>query len=192
MKRGPRKTVYVGMAGGVDSSVAAALLRREGFNVIGVHMKCWSQELSKECTATEDEYAARLASSHLGIPFYVWNFVAEYKKRVVDYMVEGYAVGVTPNPDMMCNKEIKFGLFYEKAMKLGADYVATGHYAKIKRTEQGTQLLEGEDPEKDQSYFLAFIRPEVLEHTLFPVGKYKKTQISVLLVNILNQLYLLN
>ena len=170
------KKVMVAMSGGVDSSVSAALLKKAGFRVVGVHMKCWSSELSRECTATEDEHSARTAAAHLGIPFYVWNFVSEYKRRVVDYMLAGYEQGFTPNPDIMCNKEIKFGLFYERAMKLGADFVATGHYARIREG----RILEGRDKEKDQSYFLSFIKPEVLDRVLFPVGEYTKLQVREL------------
>src|SRR3989344_2728080 len=166
-------TIFVGTSGGVDSSVAAALLKRAGFNVVGVYMKCWSAELSPSCTATDDERMARLAVSHLGIPFYVWNFIDEYKKRVVDYMIEGYRNGITPNPDMMCNKEIKFGLFFDKAMALGADYVATGHYSRIK----DDKIYAGKDTNKDQSYFLAFIKPEVLDKVLFPIGNYTKPEV---------------
>ena len=118
------------MSGGVDSSVAAALLKEKGFDVTGVYMKCWIEGAA--CTTQDDERSARLAAAHLEIPFYVWNFIDEYRVRVVDYMLDGYREGVTPNPDIMCNKEIKFGLFYDKAVEMGADYVATGHYAKIK------------------------------------------------------------
>ena len=167
------KKVFLGMSGGVDSSVAAALLKKAGFNVVGVYMKCWSAELSPSCTATDDERVARLAASHLGIPFYVWNFIDEYKKRVVDYMIEGYRNGITPNPDMMCNKEIKFGLFFDKAMALGADYVATGHYSRIK----DDKIYAGKDTNKDQSYFLAFIKSEVLNRVLFPIGNYIKPEV---------------
>ncbi|MBI2098329.1 MAG: tRNA 2-thiouridine(34) synthase MnmA [Candidatus Wildermuthbacteria bacterium] len=183
--------VFVGMSGGVDSSVAAALLKKAGFNVVGIYMKCWSAELSPSCTANDDERMARLAASHLGIPFYVWNFIDEYKKRVVDYMIEGYRNGVTPNPDMMCNKEIKFGLFFDKAMALGADYVATGHYARIQHVRNISSassakpplekarplLLTGKDSNKDQSYFLAFIKAEVLDRVLFPIGNYTKPEV---------------
>jgi len=167
------KKVFVGMSGGVDSSVAAALLKKAGFHVVGVYMKCWSAELSPSCTATDDERMARLAASHLGIPFYAWNFIDEYKKRVVDYMIEGYRNGITPNPDMMCNKEIKFGLFFDKAMALGADYVATGHYSRIK----DDKIYAGKDTNKDQSYFLAFIKSEVLNRVLFPIGNYIKPEV---------------
>ena len=125
-----KEKIFVAMSGGVDSSVSAALLKRDGFDVVGVYMKCWQD--GEACTSQDDERSARLAASYLGIPFYTWNFLKEYKERVVNYMLKGYSEGVTPNPDMMCNKEIKFGLFFEKAMKLGADFVATGHYARVR------------------------------------------------------------
>src|SRR3989338_7611787 len=172
--KGKKLKVFVGMSGGVDSSVAAALLERDGFDVVGVYMKCWQE--GETCTSQDDERSARLAASHLGIPFYAWNFLKEYKERVVDYMLKGYSEGVTPNPDMMCNKEIKFGLFFEKARKLGASKVATGHYARIR----GGRLLEGKDKNKDQSYFLSFIKLEVLSRVLFPVGEYTKPQVRKL------------
>lgn len=171
-----RKKVIVAMSGGVDSSVAAALLKKAGFEVIGMFMKCWSAELSLACTSKEDERMARLAASHLNIPFYAVNFIDEYKKRVVNYLLEGYAKGITPNPDAMCNKEIKFGLFFEKAMRLGAAYIATGHYARVKEGK----LLEAVDKNKDQSYFLSFINQEVLSRVLFPIGEYTKPQVREL------------
>lgn len=164
------------MSGGVDSSVAAALLKKAGFEVIGMFMKCWSAELSPACTSKEDERMARLAAAHLNIPFYAVNFIDEYKKRVVDYLLDGYRKGITPNPDAMCNKEIKFGLFFEKAMQLGAAYVATGHYARIKEGK----LLEAMDKEKDQSYFLSFVNQDVLSRVLFPIGEYTKPQVREL------------
>ncbi|MDP4007238.1 MAG: tRNA 2-thiouridine(34) synthase MnmA [bacterium] len=170
-----KKKVFVAISGGVDSSVAAALLKKAGFNVVGIYMKCWTEGLA--CTTKEDERSARLAALHLGIPFYVWNFIDQYKQRVVEYMLNGYEAGVTPNPDIMCNREIKFGLFFKKALELGADYVATGHYARVKKKNAGYALLKGKDPEKDQSYFLAMINPQALEKTLFPIGEYTKTQI---------------
>lgn len=171
-----RKKVIVAMSGGVDSSVSAALLKKAGFEIVGIFMKCWSAELSPACTSTEDERMARLAASHLNIPFYAVNFIDEYKKRVVDYLLEGYRKGITPNPDAMCNKEIKFGLFFEKAMQLGAAYVATGHYARV----QDGKLLEAVDKEKDQSYFLSFVNQDVLSRVLFPIGEYTKPQVREL------------
>lgn len=170
-----KKKVFVGMSGGVDSSVGAALLKKAGFDVIGVYMKCWAEGAT--CTTQEDERSARLAALHLGIPLYVWNFIDQYKEKVVEYMLKGYGAGVTPNPDIMCNREIKFGLFFKKAMALGADYVATGHYTRVKKKSTGYALLKGKDPDKDQSYFLAMIHPNVLEKTLFPIGEYTKTQV---------------
>ncbi len=174
------------MSGGVDSSVAAALLKREGFNVTGMFIKCWdaSDPLGESCTSTDDERMARLVAVKLGIPFYALNLVKEYKERVVEYMLEGYKRGVTPNPDVMCNKEIKFGLFFEKAMELGADYVATGHYARLQyktyNSQLTTQILEAKDKEKDQSYFLSFIKSEVLDRVLFPIGDYTKSEVRQL------------
>ena len=167
--------MFVAMSGGVDSSVAAALLKKGGFDVVGIYMKCWTEGPS--CTTQEDERSARLAALHLKIPLYVWNFIDRYKEKVVEYMLQGYQEGITPNPDIMCNREIKFGLFFKKAMALGADYVATGHYARITKKSTGYALLKGKDPKKDQSYFLAMINPKVLQSTLFPIGEYEKSQV---------------
>jgi len=163
------------MSGGVDSSVSAALLKKAGYDVTGMFMKCWSADdpFGEHCTSTDDERMARLAAVHIGIPFYSINLIDEYKKRVVDYMLTGYKKGITPNPDVMCNKEIKFGLFFEKAMELGADYIATGHYAI---TRDG-KIFAGKDPEKDQSYFLTFINAKLLPQILFPIGTFKKTRV---------------
>ena len=182
--------VFVAMSGGVDSSVAAALLKRDGLaahghpeqqrrvDVVGVYMKCWTANdpLYQGCTSQDDERSARLAASHLGIPFYTWNFIKEYRERVVEYLIDGYKKGITPNPDIMCNKEIKFGLFFEKATKLGADFVATGHYARM----QEGKLLQAVDKNKDQSYFLSFVKPTVLSKVLFPIGNYTKPQVRAL------------
>src|SRR3989344_2175209 len=147
MKRQDKKLVYVAMSGGVDSSVASALLKKHGFSVVGVFMKPWSPDLSTvlpittprvvskvsvdKCMWKEDREDAMRAASVLGIPFKTWDFSKQYKKSVTDYMVREYKAGRTPNPDVMCNKEIKFGLFFDKAMKEGADFIATGHYVKI-------------------------------------------------------------
>src|SRR5580704_9240443 len=145
------KTVFVGMSGGVDSSVTTLLLKKQGYNVVGVFMRCYNLD---GCAERDAEDARRVAE-HIGIPFYVWDFEEEYKRRVVDYMIDGYRAGITPNPDVMCNREIKFGLFLEKALAMGGDFVATGHYVKIKKTLKAGQassaLFVARDKNKDQS-----------------------------------------
>jgi len=180
-------TVAVGLSGGVDSSVAAFLLQQQGYQVIGYYMRNWSMDLGKfKCPWKEDrDYALRVAN-HLNIPFYTLNFEKEYKQKVVDYLFEGYKKGITPNPDIMCNKEIKFKIFLEKALKLGADKIATGHYSRIKNLsdealtkseDKKYHLLKGKDNNKDQSYFLYTLNQRQLSKTLFPIGKYTKPQI---------------
>lgn len=171
------------MSGGVDSSVAAFLLREEGiYTVVGVFIKGYNVD---GCQDREAEDARRVAEQ-LGIPFYVIDLEEEYKKFVVEYLVNGYRKGITPNPDVMCNKEIKFGVFLDKALALGADFVATGHYVKISNfefliskgnTKTVYTLKEGIDGNKDQSYFLWTLRQEQLKHCLFPIGKYTKPEI---------------
>ena len=174
-----KKIVFVGMSGGVDSSVAAYLLKKQGYNVVGVFMRSYNLDGCSEIDAQD----ARRVAEHIGIPFYIWDFEEEYKKRVVDYMIDGYKSGITPNPDIMCNKEIKFGLFFEKALASGADFVATGHYVKIKSIVQKNkiganekiyELFEAKDKNKDQSYFLWTLTQKQLEHCLFPIGDYEK------------------
>jgi len=171
------------MSGGVDSSVAALLLHDAGYDVTGVFMRCYNIDGCAERDATD----ARRVAEHLGIPFYVFDFEEEYKKRVVEYMVEGYRAGITPNPDVMCNKEIKFGLFLEKALSLGADFVATGHYVRLIvnsgiANRNGLKpitykLLSARDAQKDQSYFLWTLTQEQLKHCLFPIGDYLKSEV---------------
>jgi tRNA-specific 2-thiouridylase len=181
-----KKTVFVGMSGGVDSSVAAYMLKEQGYDVVGVFMKCYNIDGCAEADAED----ARRVAEHIGIPFYVWDFEAEYKDRVVQYMIEGYRAGITPNPDVMCNREIKFGLFLEKALASGADFVATGHYVRLKmeapkakpRVLHKSQnviykLYEANDPNKDQSYFLWTLGQEQLAHCLFPIGGIIKPEV---------------
>jgi tRNA-specific 2-thiouridylase len=176
------KIVFVGMSGGVDSSVAAYLLKKQGYDVVGVFMRSYNLDGCSEIDAQD----ARRVAEHIGIPFYVWDFEEEYKKKVVDYIINGYKSGITPNPDIMCNKEIKFGLFFEKAIKAGADFVATGHYVKIKskfqKNKNGTnkknyELFEAKDKNKDQSYFLWTLGQKQLEKCLFPIGDYEKPMV---------------
>ncbi|MDP3991619.1 MAG: tRNA 2-thiouridine(34) synthase MnmA [Candidatus Colwellbacteria bacterium] len=181
------KKVFVGLSGGVDSSVAAYLLKKKNYDVVGVHLRCWNVN---GCDLREAEDARRVAN-HLDIPFYVLNLEEEYKKAVVDYMVDGYRKGLTPNPDVMCNKEIKFGLFLKKALEMGADYIATGHYVKIEKSKIKNQndnskfkivykLFQAKDANKDQSYFLWTLTQEQLRHCLFPVGDYLKSEVRAL------------
>jgi tRNA-specific 2-thiouridylase len=171
------KKVYVGMSGGVDSSVTAALLKEQGYAVTGVYMKNWSQDLPGfTCPWKEDYQDAKRVATQLGIDFKMYDFEKEYRSRVVDYMLDGYKAGITPNPDIMCNQEVKFKLFLETALADGADLIATGHYARIK----DGQLLTGLDPNKDQSYFLYRVTSEALQKSLMPIGEYKKPEVRQL------------
>ncbi len=216
------KTVYVGMSGGVDSSVAGALLKKQGFNVVGVFMKPWQPESvsSSEyqvsgiqnrknkilntkyiipntfCLWQKDREDAMRAATAIGIPLLTWDFSKEYKKLVTDYMIREYKAGRTPNPDVMCNKEIKFGLFLKRALREGADYIATGHYTRIEREILNTKseipnklkiqkkeiykLYQAKDKNKDQSYFLWTLTQEQLKHCLFPVGDLLKPEVRKL------------
>ena len=168
------KTVYVGLSGGVDSSVSAALLKEQGYLVVGVYMKNWSKDLPGfACPWKEDYQDAKRIAVQLGIEFKMFDFEKEYQEKVVDYMIEEYKAGRTPNPDIMCNQEVKFKLFFNTAIEQGADFVATGHYA---RSLNG-QLLVGKDSNKDQSYFLYRVKESVLEKTIFPLGGFTKPEV---------------
>lgn len=172
-------TVIVGMSGGVDSSVCAALLKEEGYNVIGLFMKNWEEFDEHGVCQSGKEFAdvARVCE-RLDIPYYSVNFIEEYKAQVFDHFIEEYKQGYTPNPDVLCNREIKFKVFYEKALELGADFLATGHYCQKRRDETGKyQLIKGADPLKDQSYFLYTLKSEILERVLFPIGHLPKTEV---------------
>ena len=178
------KRVVVGLSGGVDSSVSAYLLQQQGYEVIGLFMKNWHDDsvtISKECPWLEDSYDAMLVAEKLGIPFQTVDLSAEYKQRIVDYMFAEYECGRTPNPDVLCNREIKFDLFLKIAMELGADFVATGHYCRNGQVEiEGTtryRLLAGVDNNKDQSYFLCQLNQAQLAKTLFPIGELTKPEV---------------
>ncbi len=168
------KKVYVGMSGGVDSSLSAALLVEKGYDVTGVYMKNWTQDLpGMKCPWADDLADAKRVAVQLGIDFKVFDFQKEYKQKVVDYMIKEYKTGRTPNPDIMCNQEVKFKLFLDAALEDGADMIATGHYAS---TENGI-LKRAVDESKDQTYFLYRITEKALEKTLFPLGGMKKTEV---------------
>ncbi len=175
------KRVVVGLSGGVDSSVAAYLLKEQGYEVIGMFMRNWHDEsviLSDECPWIDDSNDALLIAQQLGIPFQVIDLSTEYKSRIVDYMFKEYESGRTPNPDVLCNREIKFDVFLKAAMDLGADYVATGHYCqKIEHKDGSFGLLAGNDPNKDQSYFLCQITQDQLSKALFPIGHLEKPRV---------------
>ena len=200
MKNKEKKVkVIVAMSGGVDSSVVAVLLKKQGFDVVGIFMKFWNPSTSSgqggenRCCSTESEKMARLVANKIGIPFYVINVEKEFKKRVVDYFLKEIKEGKTPNPCVVCNKEIKFGLLLEKALKMGAEYIATGHYARLRREIPNPKseirnklqitnykLQKAIDENKDQSYFLWQLNQKQLSHTLFPIGEYTKPEVRKL------------
>jgi len=169
--------VFVGMSGGVDSSVSAALLKEQGYEVVGVYMKNWSRDLpGMKCPWAEDLADAKRVAVKLNIDFRIFDFEKDYKQKVVDYMLAEFKKGRTPNPDVMCNQEIKFKLFYNIAREQGADMIATGHYART----NGKQLLQAVDQNKDQTYFLYRISEDAIAHTLFPIGDMKKPDVKKL------------
>jgi tRNA-uridine 2-sulfurtransferase len=174
------KKVFVGLSGGVDSALSAYLLKQEGYDVTGVYMKNWSGDdfgIQGDCPWKEDiEYASKVAE-FLKIDFKSYNFEKEYRDRVISYFFSEYRNGRTPNPDIMCNKEIKFGIFLNSAIKEGADYIATGHYVRKISSEDYSLLLCGLDQSKDQSYFLCDIDQDQLKKSLFPIGAYNKTEV---------------
>lgn len=185
-----KKKVILGMSGGVDSSVSAWLLKKQGYEVVGVFMKNFDPLifLGKEnletkksgCHWYEDQEDARAVAEKLKINFEVWNFEKQYYQEVMGYFLQEYKNGRTPNPDVMCNRQIKFGAFFEKAMRAGADYIATGHYARVKKKGGRYILLKGKDLKKDQSYFLSAVKAQALSKTIFPLGNLTKTEVRAL------------
>ncbi|HET8574596.1 MAG TPA: tRNA 2-thiouridine(34) synthase MnmA [Candidatus Paceibacterota bacterium] len=186
-----KKKVFVGLSGGVDSSVSAALLKEQGYDVTGVFIKTWHPDFLP-CTWKEDRLDAMRVAAHLDIPFLTFDFEKEYKEDVADYMIAEYRKGRTPNPDVMCNKYVKFGAFLDQAREMGADFVATGHYAQKKAAETLTgrgeeedgektyELFAGADKEKDQTYFLWTLPQKKLQSVLFPVGAFQKSHVREL------------
>ena len=198
-----KKTVFVGLSGGVDSAVSAALLKKQGYEVVGVFMRTWHPDFLT-CNEEEERHDAMRVAARLDIPFLTFDFADIYKKEVADYMIAEYKTGKTPNPDVMCNKKVKFGAFFKKAISMGADFVATGHYAvkqdcpvffldsrvapikseglnQISSKNSGQScLIKGVDPSKDQSYFPWTLKQEQLKKILFPIGHLKKTEVRKL------------
>ena len=186
--QGKGKRVVVGLSGGVDSSVAAYLLKEQGYEVIGMFMKNWHDDsvtISKECPWLDDSNDAMIVAQHLDIPFQAIDLSKEYKSRIVDYMFAEYQAGRTPNPDVLCNREIKFDIFLQHALNLGADYVATGHYCRRGTSTDALgntvyQLLAGKDINKDQSYFLCQLTQAQLSKALFPIGELTKPEVRAI------------
>lgn len=179
------KKILVALSGGVDSSVAAFLLKEAGYEVSGAYIKTWMNEGGKDlfahCPWEEDIQYAEASAKHIGIDFAVINLIQDYRERVVKYLVEGYRSGITPNPDIMCNREMKFGVFLDHALHNGFDGIATGHYCrKAQNTNGSFDILEGVDKNKDQSYFLALLKQHQLAKALFPIGEFKKPMVREL------------
>jgi tRNA-specific 2-thiouridylase len=180
MKPSVSKRVIVGMSGGVDSSVAALLLQQQGYDVHGLFMSNWEEDEEGYCTSAEDFQDARKVAERLGIPLHRVSFASEYRDRVFQYFLEEYRAGRTPNPDVLCNREIKFGVFFDYARRLGGDLVATGHYARVKHENGSARLFKARDKAKDQSYFLHAAPSASLAHTLFPLGELEKPDVRAL------------
>ena len=175
--------ILVALSGGVDSAVAALLLQEQGYAVSGAYIRTWMNEEMPlaDCPAQQDIEDSRAVAQHLGIDYEIVNLVNEYREHVVNYLVDGYQRGITPNPDMMCNREMKFGIFQDYALKAGFDGIATGHYVRKFTTDDGSQdLLEGLDPNKDQTYFLALLRQEQIRQACFPIGELQKPRVREL------------
>jgi tRNA-uridine 2-sulfurtransferase len=179
MEKSPKDTrVVVGMSGGVDSSVAALLLKEQGYDVIGIFMKNWDDtDENGVCTATEDYNDVISVCNQIGIPYYAVNFEKQYWDKVFTYFLDEYKAGRTPNPDVMCNKEIKFKAFLEHALNLGADYLATGHYAQVEFRDGEYKMLRGLDENKDQTYFLNQLSQDQLKRVMFPIGSLEKAKV---------------
>ncbi len=172
------KTVVVGLSGGVDSSVAAYLLKKQGYNVVGLFMLNWEeQDDGGHCSAEQDFEDVKRVANKIGIPYYTVNYSKEYKDRVFSYFLDEYKKGYTPNPDVLCNKEIKFGPFLKHALELGADYIATGHYCKRVDRDGKVYLYKSHDKSKDQTYFLNQLSQDQLKYTLFPLADIDKTEV---------------
>ena len=171
-----QKTVFLGMSGGVDSSVSAYLLKQAGHEVVGVFIKVWQPE-GFPCTAREDRLDAMRVAAQLNIPFLTLDLEGEYKHGVIDYMLAEYKAGFTPNPDVMCNREVKFGAFLKWALAHGADYIATGHYAKVVHAKDNSRIVNSIDTEKDQTYFLWTLTQDQVKHVLFPIGHLPKKEV---------------
>ena len=184
MEMQKKSKVVVAMSGGVDSSVAAAMLAEQGHEVIGIMLRLWSEpglEAYNRCCTPESMGLARRVAAHLNIPFYVMDVRETFHERIVDYFLDGHAEGGTPNPCMMCNRHIRFGVLQQHAFSFGADYMATGHYARVRTGADGyRQLLKGLDPGKDQSYVLSVLNQEQLQHALFPIGELAKSKVREL------------
>lgn len=172
------EVVFVALSGGVDSAVSALLLREQGYTLHGVYMENWKKsKMTPRCTTEEDRRDALKVATHLGIPFTVLNFQKEYEEKVIEYFYKEYEAGRTPNPDVMCNKEIKFKAMLDVVLKMGGSKIATGHYARVREHNGTFQMLKGVDPNKDQTYFLNTLTQEQLSKTLFPIGELTKQEV---------------